>query len=96
MAERGRARPPMAPQDGWLSDGRHVLQFKPARWNRYTQELDLISGEWLPGEPVPLLKRRRRLRRDAAIQLWREKLQQGWTVCPPQWTLPALPATKRR
>jgi len=82
-------RPPLSPQEGWLSDGRQVLHFRPTRWSRFNPVLEVTSGELLPGEPVPLLKRRRELPRDEAIGLWRQKCQQGWTVCEPQWVLPA-------
>ncbi len=50
--------------------------------------LEVTSGELLSGEPVPLLKRRRELTREEAIRLWRQKRQQGWTICPPQWAMP--------
>ena len=39
----------------WLSDGRAVLRFLPVRWDFYSQRLEIISGELLPGEPIPLL-----------------------------------------
>ncbi|MFZ0406730.1 MAG: DUF1651 domain-containing protein [Cyanobium sp.] len=78
-------RPPLSPQEGWISDGRHVLHFRPTRWERWCQELEVITGELLPGEPVPLLKHRRELSREAAIKLWRDKRKAGWIVCGPQW-----------
>ena len=48
-------RPPLSPKEGWLSDGRHVLHFRPTHWDRWSQRLELITGELLPGQPVPLL-----------------------------------------
>lgn len=51
----------MAPKEGWISDGRNVLHFKPARWDRWAEELEITAGEWIPGQPVPLLKRRERM-----------------------------------
>ena len=68
-------RPPLSPREGWLSDGRQVLE--------------VTSGELQPGEPEPLLKRRRELTREEAIKLWSQKRRQGWTERPPQWQLPA-------
>jgi len=88
-------RPPLSPQEGWLSDGRQVLHFRPTRWSRFNPVLEVTSGELLPGESVPLLKHRRELPREEAIQLWRQKRQEGWTVCPPQWAI-ALPGQHHR
>lgn len=81
-------RPPLSPREGWLSDGRQVLHFRPTRWSRHNQVLEVIYGELLPHEPVPLLKRRWELTRQEAIQLWSQKRGQGWTVCPPKWHTP--------
>ena len=48
-------RPPLSPQEGWLSDGRQVLNFQPCRYDRWTQVLEVTLGEvMLCGEP-PLL-----------------------------------------
>ncbi len=78
-------RPPLSPQEGWISDGRQVLHFRPTRWDRWCQQLEVITGELLPGEAVPLLKHRRELSREAAIKLWSEKRKEGWASCGPQW-----------
>ena len=80
-------RPPLSPQDGWLSNGRQVLHFRPVRYERFSQALDLTSGELIPGEP-PLLKCRKEITRDEAIKLWAQKRKQGWQPCAPQWTPP--------
>jgi hypothetical protein len=80
-----RKRPPLSPREGWISDGRQVLHFRPTRWARWVQRLELITGELLPDQPVPLLKRRQELSREEAIRLWRSKQQEGWKPCPPQW-----------
>ena len=85
---KGR-RLPVAPQQGWISDGRHVIHFQPLRYNRWNQTLEVTFGEWIPGEPAPLLKRRQQLTRDEALKLWAGKRQQGWSICPLQWTPPA-------
>jgi hypothetical protein len=44
-------RPRLSPQEGWQSDGRQVLHFRPTRWSRHNQVLEVTSGELLPGEP---------------------------------------------
>jgi hypothetical protein len=48
-------RPALSPREGWLSDGRQVLHFRPVRSSRNNQVLEMTGGELLPGEPVPLL-----------------------------------------
>ena len=74
-------RPPLSRQEGWLSDGRQVLNFQPCRYDRWTQVLEVTLGEvMLSGEP-PLLKHRRELMRDEAIKLWGKKRQEGWRAC---------------
>lgn len=85
------ARPghwPRSPREGWISDGRHVLHFRPARWDRWRQTLEITSGEWIPAQSEPLLKHRRELNREQAIQLWQDLRREGWTPCPPQWEPP--------
>jgi hypothetical protein len=47
-------RPPLSPQEGWLSDGHQVLHFNPVRYSRYSQALELTTGELIPCQP-PLL-----------------------------------------
>ena len=50
-----RKRPPLSPQEGWISDGRQVLHFRPSRWDRWSQQLEVTVGELVPDQPVPLL-----------------------------------------
>jgi len=80
-----RKRVPLSPQEGWISDGRQVLHFRPTRWDRWCQQLKVTVGELLPDQPVPLLKHRRELTREAAIKLWTEKRKEGWISCSPKW-----------
>jgi hypothetical protein len=40
-----RKRPPLSPQEGWLSDGRQVLHFRPRRYDRWSQSLEVTFGE---------------------------------------------------
>jgi len=86
-----RNRPPLSPKEAWLSDGRQVLHFKPLRYDRWSQSLEVTLGELMAVGEAPLLKRRKELTREQAIKLWRQKQQQGWRVCPPQWTPPQPP-----
>ena len=55
MSGRASKRPPLSPKEAWLSDGRQVLHFRPSRWDRLSQQLEVTVGELLPGQPVPLL-----------------------------------------
>jgi len=81
VSGRTRNRPPLSPQEAWLSDGRQVLHFRPSRWDRWSQQLEVTVGELLPDQPVPLLKRRWELSREEALRLWSEKRREGWQVC---------------
>jgi hypothetical protein len=89
VIDRAR-RLPLSPKEGWISDGRQVLHFKPLRYNRWGQALEVTLGELMPSGEPPLLKRRRELTREQAIKLWTQKRQQGWRACVPQWTPPPL------
>ena len=86
-------RPPLSPQDGWLSNGRQVLHFRPVRYERFSQALELTSGELISGQ-APLLKCRKEITREEAIKLWAQKRKQGWQPCEPRWTPP--PAVQPR
>ena len=37
-------RPPLSPQEGWLRDGQQVLHFKPLRYDRWSQALEVTLG----------------------------------------------------
>jgi hypothetical protein len=80
-------RSPLSPRDGWLSSGYQVLHFRPVRYERFSQALELTSGELIPGQP-PLLKCRKEVTREEAIKLWAQKRKEGWQPCEPQWTPP--------
>ncbi len=84
-------RIPSNPSEAWLSDGRQVLHFKPVIWRRPQQELEVTCGEWLSNQTAPLLKRRQRLSREKAVELWRQRRSEGWAPCAPQWQLPQPP-----
>ena len=87
-----RQRSPLSPQEGWISDGRHVLRFRPTRWDRWCQQLEVTVGELLPDQTVPLLKRRLELSREEALKLWSEKRKLGWQPTKAQWRPPQAPA----
>lgn len=87
-----RKRPPLSPREGWLSDGREVLHFRRTLWDRWSQRLEITSGELPPDQAVLLLKRRWELSRIEALRLWAEKREQGWQPTTPQWQPPASPA----
>ena len=53
-----------------------MLHFRPLRYNRWSQSLEVTHGELIAGE-APLLKRREELQRQEAIQLWVQKRQAG-------------------
>jgi hypothetical protein len=81
-------RPPLSPQEGWISDGRQVLHFRPLRYDRWSQSLEVTLGELMAAGEAPLLKRRKEMTREQAIRLWTQKRQQGWQSCSPQWIPP--------
>jgi hypothetical protein len=76
-----------SPQVGWLCSGRQVSHFRPDLYERFSQALELTTGELIPGH-APLLKCCREITREEAIRLWAKKRKAGWQVCPPQWTQP--------
>ena len=90
MSGGASKRPPLSPREAWLSDGRQVLHFRPRRWDRWSQQLEVTVGELLPDQPVPLLKRRLELSREEALKLWAEKRKQGWQPTEPLWHPPHL------
>ena len=62
-----------------------MLHFRPSRWDRWSQQLEITTGELLPNQEIPLLKSRRELSRSEALKLWAEKRKAGWIPCSPQW-----------
>ncbi len=85
MTAAASRRPALSPKEGWLIHGRQVLRFRPTRWERTYQRLEITSGELLPDQEIPLLKSRRELSRAEALKLWSEKRKAGWAPCSPQW-----------
>jgi len=60
-----------------------MLPLLPGHYDRWSQALELIMGELLPDQPVPLLKQRKRISREQAIRLWAEKRREGCQPYPP-------------
>ena len=87
-----KTRIPACPAQGWLSDGRRVLHFKPVIWDRWQQEVEVTSGQVFPDGSPPLLQRRDRLSREDAVALWEERCAEGWKRCTSQWSPPKLPS----
>jgi hypothetical protein len=88
VSERHLRQPPLSPKEAWLSDGRQVLHFRPTLWDRWSQRLEITSGELLPDQPVPLLKRRWEVNREEALKLWTQKRKQGWKPTKAKWQPP--------
>ena len=61
-----------------------LLPYRPRRYDRWSQSLEVTFGEVMPGGESPLLKNRRELMRNEAIKLWTQKRRAGWQVCAPQ------------
>jgi hypothetical protein len=59
------------PGGGLILSGHQVLHFRPVSYDCWSQTLAVTSGELMPGQPAPLLKRRRELSREEALRLWR-------------------------
>jgi hypothetical protein len=56
MDASDRQPTPLSPREGWLSDGRQVLHFRPVRYSRSNQALEMTLGELMPNGKTPLLK----------------------------------------
>ncbi len=85
MTAAASRRPPLSPKEDWLIHGCQVLRFRPTRWERQVQQLEITTGELLPEQEIPLLKSCRELTRAEALKFWAEKRKAGWTPCSPQW-----------
>ena len=73
--------------DGWLEppDAREVRRFHRDPQNPGRKSIIWINSRVpIPCEPA-LLKRRRRVPRDAALIAWRGLQKAGWRGVPAQW-----------
>jgi len=87
-------RPPLSPREGWISDGLVVMHFKPLRYDRWSQSLEVTIGEVMAAGEAPLLKCRKEITRGEAIKLWSQKRKEGRQPCEPQWLTPPVPALR--
>ena len=74
-------------RDGWLKEanGRWILRFiyDLDSWDQNPKVL--IDRGRLMSNGIPLLKSRKRMRRNLAIVLWKDLLASGWKRINPQW-----------
>ena len=74
-------------RDGWVKDayGVWILRFR-YDWDSWEQNPKvLIDRGRLMSNGIPLLKSRKRMRRNLAIVLWKDLLASGWKRVNPQW-----------
>ena len=74
-------------RDGWLKgpDGVWVLRFR-YDWESWDQSPKVIVDKGrIEPNGIPLLKSRKRMRRDLAIRLWVNLLAADWRRTNPQW-----------
>ena len=74
-------------RDGWAKEerGRWILRFR-YDWTSWEQNPKvLIDKGRLMSNGIPLLKSRKKMRRNLAIALWRNLLASGWVRVNPQW-----------
>ncbi|AIQ96567.1 DUF1651 domain-containing protein [Prochlorococcus sp. MIT 0801] len=74
-------------RDGWLKEpnGFWVLRFR-YDWEAWGQNPKVIIDKGrLECNGIPLLKSRKKMRRNLAIQLWEKLLAAGWRRTNPQW-----------
>jgi hypothetical protein len=61
-------RPPLSPQEGWISDGRQVLHCQPRGYRPLEPEPELMLEELIPREPARKLgAQKRRAGRPASM-----------------------------
>ena len=74
-------------RDGWLKEanGAWVLRFR-YDWESWDQNPKVwVERGRLQSNGIPLLKNRRRMRRELAIRLWRDLMATGWRRVESQW-----------
>ena len=77
----------MMKRDGWLKapNGVWILRFR-YDWESWDANPKvLIDKGRLEKNGIPLLKTRKRMRRNLAIQLWKTLLAAGWERVNQQW-----------
>ena len=74
-------------RDGWIKEvnGKWILRFRHD-WDSWDQNPKvLIDRGRLMSNGIPLLKSRKRMRRNLAIVLWKDLLTSRWKRIDPQW-----------
>ena len=74
-------------RDGWVKEvkGIWILRFR-YDWDSWDQNPKVsIDRGSLMSNGIPLLKSRKRMRRNLAIVLWKDLLASGWKRVNPQW-----------
>ena len=74
-------------RDGWVkdADGVWILRFR-YDWESWDQNPKVIIDKGrLEFNGIPLLKSRKKIRRNLALELWRKLLADGWVRVGPQW-----------
>ena len=74
-------------RDGWLKEprGAWILRFR-YDWESWDQNPKvLIDKGRMEPNGIPLLKSRRRMRRNQAIVLWNNLIASGWIRIKSQW-----------
>ena len=74
-------------RDGWIKeiDGVWILRFR-YDWESWSQNPKVwVEKGKLQSNGIPLLKNRRRMRREKAVNLWRDLLSTGWRRVGNQW-----------
>ena len=74
-------------RDGWIKErsGVWILRFR-YDWESWEEDPRVFVDKGrLEPSGVPLLKARKRMRRESAILLWRNLLAADWERVKPQW-----------
>lgn len=73
--------------DGWIKEpsGVWILRFR-YDWESWEQNPKvLVDKGKLEPNGIPLMKNRKKMRRNQAIALWRDLFASGWKRVKPQW-----------
>ena len=73
--------------DGWLREpsGIWILRFRYDWSSRDQYPKVIVEKGRLERNGIPLLKSRKRMRRNIAIELWKNHLAADWRRIKPQW-----------
>lgn len=74
-------------RDGWLKEpkGSWMLRFRHD-WDSWEENPKvLVDKGRMETNGIPLIKSRKRMRRNLAIVLWKNLIASGWKRISPQW-----------